>query len=33
LAYLKDFSEKFYTRIVDLIERAIACQMKLCQDK
>ena len=33
LAYLKDFSEKFYVRIVDLIERAIAGQMKLCQDK
>ncbi len=33
LAYLKDFSEKFYVRIVDLIERAINSQMKLCQDK
>jgi hypothetical protein len=32
-AYLKDFSETFYIRIVDLIERAIAGQMKLCSDK
>lgn len=32
-SYLKEFSETFYVRIVDLIERAISKQMKLCQNK
>jgi hypothetical protein len=32
-SYLKEFAETFYVRIVDLIERAISKQMKLCQNK
>lgn len=32
-AYLKEFAETFYTRIVELIERAISRQMKLTQNK
>ncbi len=31
--YLKEFSETFYTRIVELIERAISKQMKITQNK
>ena len=32
-SYLLDFGNMFYTRIVDLIERAISKQMKLAQNK
>lgn len=32
-AYLKEFCETFYSRIVELIERAISKQMKLSQNK
>jgi len=31
--YLKEFCDTFYSRIVDLIERAISKQMKLSQNK
>ncbi|CAF0730796.1 unnamed protein product [Brachionus calyciflorus] len=32
-AYLKEFCETFYSRIVELIERAISKRMKLCYNK
>ena len=31
--YLKEFGETFYTRLVELIERALNRRMKLCQNK
>lgn len=32
-SYLKEFCETFYSRIIELIERAISKQMKLSQNK
>lgn len=32
-SYLINFCDTFYTRIVDLIEKAIAKQMKITQNK
>jgi len=31
--YLKEFGEVFYTRLIELIERALSRRMKLCQNK
>lgn len=31
--YLKEFGEIFYTRVKELIERALKKRMKLCQNK